>query len=739
MTEYNSHPRPDKFAVTVFPDKHARVKHERFCTPDELLALIRDTHADKKAALPHLKLARFGNKLSRKGSLRHNANVLGIIGVEIDHDAGSMAVEEAVRRLCEAGVLSIIYTSPRHHPDHPRWRVLAFFRRELAPDEHPTMTARLNGILGGAAADESFTLSQSYYYGSCGNPHHQAVLVEGTPLDLHDELDAGALGKSRSSPTPRGGRSGRVDEAGLMAQICRSESYHPPAIMLAAAWAYQGLSLAQAAKRLLKLFDAVPEASRDDRWRERRAEVPDILTWVYAREHAAMRAQPAPDGGGRIVDLEQLKVRVPKLAAVTPAEYETARLAAAKEIGIAAGRLDAMVRKERNARNDSDELSGQAVTFPRDVPWTEVDGLTDLLNDFDEFLQKMMVMSESQRLAFMLWCVFTHALDAFDHSPRLLVKSALKRSGKTRLLSIARGVTAKGLLAVSVSLSSLFRIVHECGPCLIMDEADVFLGRDDPFGLRSIINGGFDRSDAKVLRTEGERTRKVRSYDSWCCVAMGMIGNAPGTVEDRSVALVLSRKSTGEKVARFGRAERAKLVEFRRRAASWAAAHMEELRQADPDVPEELNDRAHDVWAPLIAVAAAGGTVLGEQARAAAVKLAEAHEGDTREIEVQALADIVPWVDANPKLTEAFTEELAAYLATLEERPWPEFGRKREPITKSRLARLLTRIGLVSTNVWRKADPPKTTKDRSARGYTRETLECAFLRYGVRQNDKATK
>jgi hypothetical protein len=60
--------------------------------------------------------------------------------------------------------------------------------------------ARLNGQFGGVFSIESWTLSQSYYYGSVGqNPSHQVALVEGTCIDLLGHLDEFAIGK----PTKR--------------------------------------------------------------------------------------------------------------------------------------------------------------------------------------------------------------------------------------------------------------------------------------------------------------------------------------------------------------------------------------------------------------------------------------------------------------------------------------------------------------------------------------------------------
>jgi hypothetical protein len=54
----------------------------------------------------------------------------------------------------------------------------------------------MNGMFVGALSPESWTLSQSYYYGAIhGAEHHEVLTVEGRCIDAADDLDADALGK----------------------------------------------------------------------------------------------------------------------------------------------------------------------------------------------------------------------------------------------------------------------------------------------------------------------------------------------------------------------------------------------------------------------------------------------------------------------------------------------------------------------------------------------------------------
>jgi AAA domain/Primase C terminal 2 (PriCT-2) len=181
--------------VTFFPNYAASTKTEERLTLEELAQRVRTITAAEKDRLPWLKLARFGDKES--GSLRTNENVVRVTGAVVDYDGEKMSPEDAAKQLYEAAIEGLIYTSPSHTDEKPRWRAVCPFSQELPPEEHYKMVARLNGLFGGILAAESFTLSQSYYYGSVnGKPAARTILVDGTRrLDESDDLDEFATGK----------------------------------------------------------------------------------------------------------------------------------------------------------------------------------------------------------------------------------------------------------------------------------------------------------------------------------------------------------------------------------------------------------------------------------------------------------------------------------------------------------------------------------------------------------------
>jgi hypothetical protein len=222
--------------ITTFADRFAKKKREQIRSLREIAPKIKEKNAPTKTALPWLKLARFGTRTTRAGCLRHDANVEEIAGVEIDYDGEKMPMREAARIFQQAGVAAFLYTSPSNTPAKPRWRGLFALSAPMPPGERKRFVARLNGLLGGILRADSFTLSQSYYYGSADdnlNAAHEVILVEGRYLDECVELDAGAIypGKdrdpTRSADLARLAHKIRLVDRGTFEDFCEAVDADP--------------------------------------------------------------------------------------------------------------------------------------------------------------------------------------------------------------------------------------------------------------------------------------------------------------------------------------------------------------------------------------------------------------------------------------------------------------------------------------------------------------------------------
>ncbi|WP_372838283.1 VapE domain-containing protein [Phaeovulum sp.] len=196
--------------LTRFPTRGAFQKKELTLSLADLARWIADQRAASKDRLPWLKLAKFGPDLSRNNSLRHNANVRSVTGLEADYDKGEMTPEAARDALKAAGVAALIYTTPSHSPEKPRWRVFTPFSGPLPPEAREDLMARLNGVLGGDLDPASFTLSQSYYAGNVeGGTPVETFLVDGQPIDTVEGLapiykDGGSVKRERRAASGEG-------------------------------------------------------------------------------------------------------------------------------------------------------------------------------------------------------------------------------------------------------------------------------------------------------------------------------------------------------------------------------------------------------------------------------------------------------------------------------------------------------------------------------------------------------
>ena len=201
---------------TEFPNVKADRKTEHAHTWPELVEYVRGAGPfPGKASCPLLSLATYGTQRTGKESTRSAANVLAVHGIEADYDGEAVTMAEAVAALERHGIRAAVYPSPSWTAEKPRWRVIAPLATPCPPTERARMVARLNGALGGILADESFTLSQSFYFGRV-NADWTVLCAfddptEGNCVDELPELDAIATGKHGTAPAQEGEERAPVD------------------------------------------------------------------------------------------------------------------------------------------------------------------------------------------------------------------------------------------------------------------------------------------------------------------------------------------------------------------------------------------------------------------------------------------------------------------------------------------------------------------------------------------------
>jgi hypothetical protein len=378
--------------------------------------------------------------------------------------------------------------------------------------------------------------------------------------------------------------------------------------------------------------------------------------------------------------------------------------------------VSAALPKGGQAKNVGNELHGHAIALTDPEPWPDQVTGEEVLADLVSTLTHYVALHEGEATALALWILYAHAHDAFQISAILAITSPEKRCGKTTLLELISSLVPRPLPSSSITAASLFRAVDRFEPTLLIDEADTFLkDRDD---LRGILNSGHRRSLAAIVRTVGDQ-HEARHFSTWAPKAIALIGRLPDTLADRSIEVRMRRRTENEHVERLRLDRLDELEPLRRRIWTWAQNNQEELRLADPSLPNGLHDRAMDNWRPLVSIADLAGGVWPESARMAALLLSGQDSDDEESLSTLLLGDIRELFETAGTCRLASTQ-ISTGLARREERPWPEF-RKGSPITVRQVARLLTRFDVKPT--------VKRIDGKPQRGYDLADFQDPFSRY----------
>lgn len=349
--------------------------------------------------------------------------------------------------------------------------------------------------------------------------------------------------------------------------------------------------------------------------------------------------------------------------------------------------------------------------------------LSSLLDSAVDICRRYVVLTDHQLDMIALVIAHTYAIDAAHATPYLVVRSAEKRSGKTRLLEVLELLVCRPWRVTSTSEAALFRKLGQDRPTLLLDEVDAIFGRaasERNEALRAILNAG-NRPGAAVSRCVGEGSKQsVADFEVFGAKVLAGINNRrlPDTIEDRAVMIEMTRKAPGEQVQRFRhRIAKNEARPIGEALAAWATASvLQALHDAEPDLPGELDDRAAEAVEPLLAIADMAGSDWPRRALAAALTLNGAKEPDNTAGTI-ALGVIRRTLGTRDKIA---SDELVTALNDDDEAP---FGAWHDGtgINPRGLARLLKPYG-ISPRVVR-------TGDGTPRGYRAEQFQDAFRRY----------
>ena len=345
---------------------------------------------------------------------------------------------------------------------------------------------------------------------------------------------------------------------------------------------------------------------------------------------------------------------------------------------------------------------------------TTASRLSEALDLVDTFLNRFVSFSnDSDRHAVTLWVAHTHLIELFDTTPRLVVTSPEKQSGKPRCLEIVSLLVPEAIHTTSVTPAALYRLI-KAGPIptVLFDEYDTLFGyrsRDGAEDLRALINAGHRRG-VTIPRCQPP-SMTVEHFPTFAPMALAGIGDLPDTIRDRSVIIHMRRRGPSETVEPFRiREHEPPGIELGDHLAEWADQHAHRFEGHIPENP--LEDRAADLWEPLLTV----GEVAGRHWASRAQQAARHNRGGgtpADSVGIELLSDIrAVWPNGERSVAASSIIEL---LCADDELRWSDHRGKK--LTARALASILKPYGIISS------------RTPTARVYLQGDLQDAWTRY----------
>src|SRR5262249_22110395 len=105
------------------------------------------------------------------------------------------------------------------------------------------------------------------------------------------------------------------------------------------------------------------------------------------------------------------------------------------------------------------------------TPAEQFDGAA-ILDSVCSFVRRYVHLSNPKATIIPVWTAHPNAISAATTTPYLAINSAVKQSGKTRLLEVCELLVAKPWLTGRVTAACLVRKVDHIRPTLLLDESD---------------------------------------------------------------------------------------------------------------------------------------------------------------------------------------------------------------------------------------------------------------------------
>lgn len=356
----------------------------------------------------------------------------------------------------------------------------------------------------------------------------------------------------------------------------------------------------------------------------------------------------------------------------------------------------------------------------------EGEAVKEVLDDLVRFLCRFIVFRSDVEPTFLaLWLAHTHAIEAAWTTPYVQILSPAPRCGKSTLLELLMQFASSGRGASNISTAALYRLIEVQGLTLFLDEVDQqFRGtREARADLASVLNSGYKRGPtSRVVRCVG-KDHDAREFETFCPKAFAMNDVAgvlsPATL-DRCVTITLERRLPTDRCEDWSaRRDGDAAQHLSYRLADAIADAMPALEDARVARVEALDDRAQEIWEPLLAIADLAGNGWSRAARSAAAALSARREDEDHHA-ILLLRHVREVFGERAMMS---SKDICDALNAREEWPWPTWGLQngRTGLTPTALARILRPFGI--------SPGTRRVLTKTFKGYERSQFERAWERY----------
>ena len=201
-------------------------------------------------------------------SIRDGDHLKRLDFLAADYDEEKVPMEEAARRLREAGIAALVHPTWKWEEDKPRYRIFAPLDAPISGTKeqmeacYKNRMDQLDKALGGILAKESWITAQNWFMSRRADKNQpEPIVIEGKPIGAAANDDTEWL--RNLGPEESNYKADKRTDADIIEAIrTTSAELHPEILLLTGRWARQDLPDYQYQALKMLLIDAIHESPR---------------------------------------------------------------------------------------------------------------------------------------------------------------------------------------------------------------------------------------------------------------------------------------------------------------------------------------------------------------------------------------------------------------------------------------------------------------------------------------------